>query len=170
MPKTDGKPKKYSKAEIRKGLQQLKVLYKHDYRSPMPKLLVGAGFASDVEAERLGRLFGVALKKPVAKAVKINPASSNTNSHFGYQFDLKKLKAPAFARSRHGKIYAALLEQTKYMKDQRAKPEMGSQIGVIYRLPPGKRSGSVPRARLKLWKNKMSCSSCLFGINIRQTR
>jgi len=51
---TDGKPKgrKFSKAEIRKGLQELKDLYKHDYKSPMPKPLIGAGFVDDIEAER----------------------------------------------------------------------------------------------------------------------
>lgn len=51
----------------------------------MPDLSPGAKFADEIESERIGRLFGVALKNPVAKALKIDPAHSNTKSHFGYE-------------------------------------------------------------------------------------
>lgn len=140
MPKTHGKPKKFSEAEIRNGFQELAALYEHDYGSRMPDLSPGTKFADEIESERIGRLFGVALKKPVAKAVKIDPAHSNTRSHFGYEFDSKKLKARTFARSTHGEIYAAMLEQIKHMMAQGAQPEMGYIIDSIYRLPPDERA------------------------------
>lgn len=78
------------------------------------------------------------LKEPVAKEKAINPAESNTGSHFGYEFDLNKLEAPEFASSEHGRIYAALLEQTKFMVDEGVSPEI--TIENIYSLPSDKRA------------------------------
>lgn len=139
MSKTDGTPKTFSEAEIREGLQELADLYEHDYKSKMPNLLVHKAFPAGLEAERIGRLFGVVLKSPVAQAAKIDPAKSNTGSQFAYEFDLAKLQAPAFASSNRGKIYEALLEQTKDMKDQGAESEVAYVLNNIYSLPPGQR-------------------------------
>jgi hypothetical protein len=139
MSKTDGTPKTFSEAEIREGLQKLADLYEHDYKSKMPDLLTPKAFAGGLEAERIGRLFGVVLKSPVAKGEKIDSADSNTGSHFAYKFDLAKLEAPAFAASIHGKIYEALLEQTKDMTDQGAESDLGYVLNSIYSLPPGQR-------------------------------
>jgi hypothetical protein len=133
----------FSEDVIRTDLQELADLYEHDYGPSMPELRPGAGFTDDREAERLGRLIGVVLKKPVAKAVEIDPAVSNTGSHFAYEFDLEKLESSEFAGSEHGKLYAVLLEQTKFMMDeevQPVEPEIASTIiANIYTLPPEKR-------------------------------
>ncbi|WP_375790886.1 hypothetical protein ACE102_33765 [Bradyrhizobium sp. vgs-9] len=139
MSKTEGNPKTFSEAEIKKGLQELADLYEHDYKSKMPDLLTPNAFTDGLEAERIGRLFGVLLKSPIANAVKIDPAKSNTGSHFAYEFDLAKLQAPAFAGSNRGKIYEALLEQTKEMKDQGAESDVAYVLNSIYSLPPGHR-------------------------------
>jgi hypothetical protein len=78
--------------------------------------------------------------------VEINPRLSNTGSHFGYEFDLNKLKAPAFADSAQGKIYAALLEQTKFMMDEGGKSEIAPDtMKKIYRLPPDKRAAAFAK-------------------------
>jgi hypothetical protein len=137
---------KFDEKVIEKGLQELAKLYDHDYRQPMPELRPGAGFANKRETERLGRLAGVALKAPFAKEVSINPRQSNTGSHFGYEFDLSKLEAPGFASSAQGKIYAALLEQTKFMMDEGGKSEIAlDTIKRIYRLPPDKRAAAFAK-------------------------
>jgi hypothetical protein len=133
--------RKFNEDVIRKGLQELAELYEHDYGPSMPELQPGAGFTDEREVERLGRLMGGVLKYPVAKAVKIDPAVSSTGSRYGYEFDLQELEAPEFARSDHGKIYAALLEQTKFMMDEGVAPELAGQIiERIYALSPDKRA------------------------------
>jgi hypothetical protein len=137
---------KFTEEVIEKGLQELAKLYEHNYRQPMPELQPGAGFAEEIEIERLGRLIGVVLKSPVAKEKAINPGDSNTASHFGYEFDLSKLETSEFAASEHGRIYAALLEQTKFMMDEGAPPEIPSTtIERIYKLPPDKRAAEFAR-------------------------
>jgi hypothetical protein len=137
---------KFNEKVIEKGLQDLADLYNHDYQQPMPELRPGAGFADKREIERLGRLAGVALKGPIATAVAINPRHSNTGSHFGYEFDLSKLQAPGFAGSAQGKIYSALLEQTKFMMDECVTPEVAPDIiKKIYRLPPDKRAAAFAK-------------------------
>jgi hypothetical protein len=141
-----GGESKFSENVIEKGLQELKELYDHDYGQPMPELRPGAGFADEREIERLGRLVGVVLKSPVANAVAIDPANSNTASHFAYEFDLSKLEAPEFAGSEHGKIFAALLEQTKFMMDEGVPPEIAGQIiERTYALPPDKRAADFAK-------------------------
>jgi len=138
---------KFNEDLIRTGLQELAEFYEHDYGpSAMPELRPGAGFAGDREIERLGRLIGVVLKKPVAKAVKIDPAVSSTGSRYGYEFVLQELEAPEFARSDHGQIYAALLEQTKFMMDEGVAPEIAGQIiEKIYALSPDKRAAELAK-------------------------
>jgi hypothetical protein len=137
---------KFDEKVIEKGLHELADLYNHDYRQPMPELRPGAGFSDKREVERLGRLAGVALKGPIATAVAINPRRSNTGSHFGYEFDLSKLEAPGFAGSAPGKVYAALLEQTKFMMEEGGKAEIAPDtIKTIYRLPPDKRAAAFAR-------------------------
>lgn len=143
-----GEPRenKFSENVIEKGLQELASLYDHDYGPPIPELRPGAGFADEREVERLGRLVGVMLKRPVAVAVPIDPSQSNTGSHFGYEFDLRKLEAPEFAGSEQGKIYTALLEQTKFMMDEGVAPEIARDvIERIYALPPDQRAAEFAK-------------------------
>jgi hypothetical protein len=136
----------FNERVIEKGLQELAKLYEHDYQQTMPEIRPGAGFADEIEIERLGRLVGVMLKSPVAKAKAINPANSNTASHFGYEFDLGKLEGSEFASSEHGKIYAALLDQTKLIIEAGEPCDIAPTIVErIYTLPPDRRAAEFAK-------------------------
>jgi hypothetical protein len=147
---TDFTGTKISEDMIRKGLDELAVLYSHDYGplKPMPAIRPGAGFADEEEIERFGRLIGVALKRSVAEAVEIDPKTSSTGSRFGYEFDLEMLEAANFPSSQPGKIYAALLEETKFMMDEGVQPEIAT-IDMICALPPDKRAAEFAQELAK---------------------
>jgi hypothetical protein len=95
---------------------------------------------SSAAAMPLCRLMQHFVRSPVANAVAIDPAKSSTASHFAYEFDLSKLNAPEFVGSEHGKIFAALLEQTKLIMDEGVDPEINPVVMEgIFALPPDER-------------------------------
>jgi hypothetical protein len=116
--------------QMQEGLAVLNSLAQEEYQEDLNSILADTARTRDERLLRVGRLIGVVLKEPFARAVPIDPTTSQTGAYRGWELDGSAFAKPEKQATWQYRVLESLREeeawpQTVYELADRLQYEKG---------------------------------------------